>query len=87
MRAIVLVVGSPFEFPMSATQAADTWRRFLAGGIQHSGQAATLPYVIRRCEREGVPYRLTAYPGQGYFIEPAPTTDGKERKQKPKEGG
>ena len=46
------------------------WDCFLAWGTSHSAQAVTLSYIIERCEKEGVPYRLTASPGQGYFIEP-----------------
>ena len=46
------------------------WANFLEKGTNHSGQGMTLPHIINRCERERVPYRLTAYPGQGYRIEP-----------------
>ena len=46
------------------------WRSFLQGGGRHSGLAATMPYIIRRCERERVPYILRAVPGVGYHLEP-----------------
>ena len=48
------------------------WEAFLEHGTNHSQQALTLPYIINRCEEENVPYRLTAIPGQGYFIEQLP---------------
>ena len=48
------------------------WQDFLKHGSNHSGQGMLLSLTINRCEAEKVPYRLTAYPGQGYFIEPIP---------------
>lgn len=46
------------------------WKDFLLRGSNHSGQGMLLSNTINRCEVEKIPYRLTAYPGQGYFIEP-----------------
>jgi hypothetical protein len=56
--------------PTNKTHKETSWQIFLKQGTRHSALAQTLPDIIRRCEREGVAYRLTAVPGQGYFIEP-----------------
>lgn len=69
-QPIILCVTSPFEMELPLTTGARVWKSFLNGGTNHSAQAATLPYIIRRCEREQRPYKITAYPGKGYFIEP-----------------
>jgi len=50
---------------------ATLWRQFLAGGSFHSGEAGLVPYIVNRCEREGIPYILEAVPGHGYGIRPA----------------
>lgn len=76
----MLIVMSTFEdeLPLSKAQQRRTWEAFMEGGTTHSGRAQTLPYVMRRCEREKIPYKLTAVPGQGYHIEPwkdAPVVD------------
>jgi len=63
-----LCVTSPSEFPMSGAAFAAMWEKFLREGTTHSARAASLPLVIRRCEREGIPYVLFAVPGKGYFI-------------------
>jgi hypothetical protein len=39
------------------------------GSTQHSDLRMFLPYIIEHCERNRIPYRLTAKPGLGYFIE------------------
>lgn len=70
MKAIMLCVTSPFEVSQSRASGSRIWRTFLAGGTNHSSKAATLPYLIRRCEREGVSFRLEAHPGLGYRMEP-----------------
>jgi hypothetical protein len=67
---MTLCVSSPFEITMTQRAQNDTWRAFLQGGTNHSAQAGTLPYIIRRCEQEGVPFMLKAHPGLGYWIEP-----------------
>lgn len=79
MRAIIFCMTSPYEESISATEAARIWAEFLDRGTQHSSMAATLPYIIRRCEREGIAYRIEAYPGDGYYVKPIPkeTTRGK----------
>lgn len=46
------------------------WQCFKDGGTTHSASAATLSYVIERCESEGEAYVLHAQPGLGYFIKP-----------------
>jgi hypothetical protein len=58
--------------PNMTSKAAQerTWQMFLKGGTSHSAQAHTLPYIINRCEREGIPYQLKAMPGSGYYISP-----------------
>lgn len=67
-RPIILNVTSPYENPMSATIQRTIWNAFIQHGSHHSYKASTLPYIIRRCEQEGIPYRLLAYPGMGYHI-------------------
>lgn len=68
MRAIVLNATSPYEMPLSKTQQSETWKAFLRSGTVCSAQACTLPYIIRRCEREGINYTLYGRPGKGYYI-------------------
>jgi len=70
MRTIILNATSPYEIDLDRNRKAHTWRAFLEHGSNHSARASTLPYLIRRCEREGVGYVLTAMPGQGYHMEP-----------------
>lgn len=35
----------------------------------HSSQGLTVAYYIEALEAAGVPYKLTAYPGLGYYID------------------
>lgn len=56
--------------PLRKSQQKLIWDLFMGGGTSHSALAQTLPYVMQRCEEEGIPYRLTAQPGAGYYIEP-----------------
>lgn len=67
----MICVTSPFEEPLSRTEQARIWARFLDGGTTHSAHASTLPYIMRRCEREKVSYLLQAMPGVGYHIKRA----------------
>jgi len=67
----MLTVISTHELALSKAAQKRVWKSFCHGGSNHSADASTLPYIIRRCEQEGVPYALTAYPGVGYFIERA----------------
>lgn len=53
----------------TATQTKMVWDEFMRSGTSHSGNATTLPYVINRCEQEGIPYKLEAAPGMGYRLE------------------
>ena len=69
-RAIMLNATSPMEMFINKTLGAALWKAFKAGGTSHSKSAATLPYIIRRCEKEGVAYVLHARPGEGYYIQP-----------------
>lgn len=56
--------------PVSKEAAKRTIKAFEhAGSSNHSSNAATLPIVVEHCERNKIPYRLTAVPGLGYFIE------------------
>jgi hypothetical protein len=66
----MLAVISTAEIALSKVAQKRIWRMFLDGGTNHSANASTLAYLIRRCELEGVPYKLNAYPGTGYFMEP-----------------
>lgn len=68
----MLVVFSPGEDQITVSKAARerSWQAFLKGGTNHSGSAMTLGPIIRRCEREQIAYRLTAWPGHGYYLEP-----------------
>lgn len=68
-RPIVLNATSPYEKPLNRVQQKVIWDNFLNSGSAHSAQAATLPYIMRRCEIEGIAYKLYAHPGQAYFIE------------------
>lgn len=65
-----LTVISPHELALSKAAQKRTWDAFKAGGTSHSANAATLPFIIRRCELERVPYLLMARPGEGYYIQP-----------------
>lgn len=58
------------EATLSKTARERCWQQFLRGGTTHSGRATTLPYLMRRAERAGVPYVLTAHPGVGYHLRP-----------------
>lgn len=42
------------------------------GGSRHSSRAETLGYVLSRLEEAGVPYRLDAHPGLGYYVQSFP---------------
>jgi hypothetical protein len=56
---IALVVGSPFEVEVSRLVGALIWKEFLTGKPSfHSGQAVTLPYLMRRAQRNRVPFRV-----------------------------
>jgi len=68
----MLVINNPHEVTIPKRMQKSIWSRFLDKGTTHSAQAGTLPYIMRRCEEEKIPYRLTAMPGVGYFIEPLP---------------
>lgn len=59
---------SPHEMALSKAAQRRIWQAFNEGGTSHSALAATLPYIIRRCEKEKVSYLLEAAPGQGYYI-------------------
>lgn len=46
------------------------WRSFQSGReLRHTAEASTLPYVVNRCEMEGVAYVLRGAPGVGYSIQ------------------
>lgn len=66
----MLTVISTHEVALSKAAKRRLWECFLKGGTNHSPQASTLPYILRRCEQEGQRYTLDALPGQGYFIKP-----------------
>lgn len=57
-----MIIGSALQRTM--------WDLFRREGTGHSMNAATLWYILDRCEAEGIAYRLTAEPNAGYFIEP-----------------
>lgn len=68
-RHVTLCVSSPFELEVSRPIGAMLWKSFMAGTTSHhSAKASTLPYMIRRAEREGVPYLVEAHPGLGYTM-------------------
>ena len=55
------------KIPESLRKAA--WFVFTSNrGSTHSAGAAMLPSIINRCEKEQLPYQLTALPGVGYSI-------------------
>lgn len=76
-RFTALIVGSPFETELTKKAKELIWKAFVAGGTRHSAQATTLPYIMRRCEREGIAYVLHANPGQGYYIQAQPIYEEK----------
>jgi hypothetical protein len=65
----MLTIISTHEETLSKSAKERLWEEFMRSGTTHSGTASTLPYLIRRCEREKVCYRLTAVPGEAYFLE------------------
>jgi hypothetical protein len=67
----MLLVFSTEEDQIAPSKAAfrRSWDAFMAHGSNHSAGAHMLPRIIRRCERERIPYRLSAMPGIGYYIE------------------
>jgi len=65
---MTLTVISSHEMALSKAAQKRTWEQFCRSGTNHSGRAGTLPYIIRRCEQEGIPYELKAWPGRGYYI-------------------
>ena len=67
---MTLSITSTHERKLSRAAGARVWESFLRSGSGHSPAAAMLPYLIRRCEQEKVPYVLEAVPGMGYFIRP-----------------
>ena len=64
----MLTVISTHEIALSKAAQERIWKVFMDGGTAHSPDAATLPYIIRRCEQENIPYVLNAEPGKGYYI-------------------
>lgn len=64
----MLCVNSPHELGLTKAAQRRIWDSFLSHGTNHSAQASTLCYIIRRCERDQIPYVLEAWPGQGYYI-------------------
>lgn len=66
----MLLSFSPHEIAMTKAAQRRAWDAFKARGTSHSASASTLPYLLRRCEQEKVPYVLKAMPGQGYWLEP-----------------
>lgn len=83
LRIITLCTSSPFEIRVGKADGARIWKDFLNHGSNHSSRASLLPYIIRRCEAEGVPYQLKAVPGAGYWIEPIkPDIEKKKGKTK-----
>jgi hypothetical protein len=68
-KAMFLLFASPYEQDIPQNVAASMWRNFLDGVTStHSHMAATLPYLLRRAEREKMPYVLEAAPGAGYSL-------------------
>lgn len=65
----MLCVTSPFEKPIPRNRQESLWRGFMERGSSHSNQATLLPFLIRKCEQEKIPYMLKAYPRRGYYIE------------------
>lgn len=39
------------------------------GHSQHSGMGLFLPFILNYCEENSIPYKLTAHPKLGYYIE------------------
>ena len=68
-RPIILCATSPYEIALSKAAQFHAWKGLReSGSSSHSARASTLPYLIRRCEREGIPYTLKAAPGVGYCL-------------------
>ena len=45
-----------------------SWQHFIKHGSVHSARGTMLTFIINRCEKEYLPYKLVAVPGQGYWI-------------------
>jgi hypothetical protein len=69
MERVMLAFFSPYEIALSKAAQKRIWTVFMERGTTHSSNASTLPYVLRRCEQEGIPYLLRAAPGVGYWVE------------------
>ncbi len=59
----------PNTKPLSNKTLEAFWDSFIISGSQHSAGAHTLEHIMNRCEREHIPFRLTAMPGMGYYME------------------
>lgn len=71
--------------PLKPTSAAV--RRVLTnfesfGSSSHSQNRGLLQYVIDYCEEKKIPYRLTANPGYGYYLEKMPSIVDANRRRK-----
>lgn len=64
----MLCVTSPNEVELSDVEKERIWEIFMRQGTAHSWEASTLPFIIRRCERLGMSYKLIGKPGS-YHIE------------------
>lgn len=45
------------------------WRSFREGEAVQAIRLSTLSFLFERCEREGVPYHLSARPGFRYAVQ------------------
>jgi hypothetical protein len=68
---------SPYEMALTKAAQRRIWEQFLERGTSHSGNAATLPYILRRCEQERIAYTLEAMPGVGYYVKRGVRGDSK----------
>ena len=70
-RTPSVILVSVFEkSDLTKTEKNRIWKHFMeTGHSTHSARASILPFLVRKCEEEGIPYMIQAYPGKGYGIQ------------------
>lgn len=71
----MITFSSSHEINLPKAVQKRVWDAFMRNGSAHSAAASTLCFILNKCHQENQPYRLSAVPGKGYWIEPM-TEDG-----------